>query len=246
MDHSTDLRDCLYELDRVHGLLTRTRREMDRARDQQRQFAANAGHELRTPLAGLRVELEEARMNPGLTRLPELLDRALRDVDRIQDIVTDLLLLVRLEAGATTERRHVDLAGLVGDVVGRRGDEKPVTLRLTAAVTADIVPHLIERALDSLLDNAQRHAAGSVEVWLRRDGGNAEVAVTDDGAGIPVRDWKSIFDVFARLDTARDRGDGAGLGLALSRSIALAHGGDLVLDPSHAGGARFVLRLPAA
>jgi signal transduction histidine kinase len=248
MKHPTNLHDCQYELNRVNEILNRVRSHLKQTSDQQRRFAAVAAHELRTPVAGLRAQLEEARLHPGETPLPELLDYALKDVDRLQQIITDLLLLVQLETGTITAEEPLDLAELVRTQVGMRDDEIKVNVRLdSGAIVVNAVPSLIARAFTNLLDNAQRHAAQVVEVQMRRNDGSAELVITDDGPGIAAPDRESVFDAFTRLDTARDRDrGGTGLGLPLARNIAVVHDGTLVVEEAPRTGARFVLRLPLA
>ncbi|MER6175345.1 GAF domain-containing sensor histidine kinase [Streptosporangium sp. NPDC001681] len=219
---------------------------LQQALDRQRRFTTDASHELRTPLAGLRVKLEEAQLHPDETDLADLMEHTLEDVDRLQAIISDLLLLARIGATPPAALEPVDLAVLVEAGTARRtGDPHPARLDLTAGVTADAVPEQIRRVLDNLLDNAQRHAARDVVVTVRRAEGMAELSVTDDGPGVPPAEREHIFQRFARLDTARsrDRG-GTGLGLAVARDIAHAHHGTLHAEDAPSGGARFVLRLP--
>ncbi|MEZ0073404.1 sensor histidine kinase [Planotetraspora sp. GP83] len=227
------------------GRIERAKQVTELTLQQQRQFAADASHELRTPLAGLRAQLEEAQLHPDETDLRELLDRALSDVDRLQAIITDLLLLARVGANKFTEREPVDLAELVEEEVLRRNDRVKVQLRLQSGVTVCAVRSHIGRLLTNLLDNAQRHARGSVRVEVHLNGGDAELSVSDDGAGIPPCQRERIFERFTRLDAARsrDRG-GTGLGLAIAQDIAKAHQGTLRVGESPCGGARFVLNLP--
>ncbi|GAA1024350.1 hypothetical protein Aple_099860 [Acrocarpospora pleiomorpha] len=216
--------------------------------DRQRRFTTDASHELRTPLAGLRAQLEEAQLHPGETDLPDLLQHALSDVDRLQDILTDLLLLARIGAVPPTALEHIDLVGLAETETSRRiGDPHPTRLDLTPGVLTKAVPTQIYRVLSNLLDNAQRHAAHGVVVGVRRTGGMAELSVTDDGPGVPAAERERIFQPFTRLDTARsrDRG-GTGLGLAIARDIARAHHGTLHVEDAPQNGARFILRLPLA
>ncbi|WP_440064389.1 ATP-binding protein [Streptosporangium sp. OZ121] len=236
--------------DEIHELadsVNRTLARLEGAMERQRQFTADASHELRTPLAGLRAQLEEARLHPGETDLNELLAHSLSDLDRLQSIITDLLLLAKIECSPPQLRERVDLATLVRAEVSRRADPQKVRLVLASEVPVDAVHSQIGRAVTNLLDNAERHARETVVVEVRANGDGAEVIVDDDGEGIAETDRGRIFERFARLDAARsrDRG-GTGLGLAIARSIAHAHDGTLQVGTSPFGGARFVLRLRKA
>ncbi|MEU8382724.1 ATP-binding protein [Streptosporangium sp. NPDC048865] len=236
--------------DEIHELATsvnRTLARLEGAMERQRQFTADASHELRTPLAGLRAQLEEARLHPGETDLNELTAHSLSDLDRLQAILTDLLLLANLECNPSRLRERIDLAMLVRAEVSRRRDAGRIRLVLASGVSVDAVNSQVGRAVTNLLDNAERHAREAVVVEVRASGDSAEVVVDDDGEGIAEADRARIFERFARLDSARsrDRG-GAGLGLAIARSVAHAHGGTLQVGTSPSGGARFVLRLPLA
>ncbi|MEU8384013.1 HAMP domain-containing sensor histidine kinase [Streptosporangium sp. NPDC048865] len=211
-----------------------------------RQFAADASHELRTPVAGLRVELEEALMHPEQTDLRELVTRALKSVNRLESIVSDLLTLARVQAVKTEECEDFDLSELVGREVLRRSDRLPVRLQLMSGVIVRAVPLQIVRVLTALLDNAQQHATYGVRVEVDDDDGHAELVVIDDGEGVAEADRERIFEQFTRTDSARsrDRG-GSGLGLAIAREIALAHRGSLDVRETASGGACFTLRLPS-
>ncbi|MEV1243744.1 ATP-binding protein [Nonomuraea sp. NPDC049750] len=216
--------------------------------DRQRRFTADASHELRTPMAGLRAQLEEAQLHPEQTDLGDLLEHALRDVDRLQAITTDLLLLARLGAGQDIALEKVHLTRLIEtEMPCRAKGPRPVRLRLEPDVVVEAVPGQIIRILNNLLENAQRHAARHIDVGLRCDGDHAELTVTDDGPGVPAAERENIFQRFTRLDTARSRGTGGtGLGLAIAREIAHAHHGTLHVEAPPTHGARFILRLPLA
>lgn len=185
-------------------------------------------------------------MHPEQTDLQELATRALRNVDRLESIVSDLLALASLQAGKREEREDFDLSDLVGREVLRRSDRLPVQLQLMPGVIVRAVPLQIVRALNNLLDNAQQHATHGVRVEVDDDGCHAELVVIDDGGGVAEADRERIFEQFTRTDSARgrDRG-GAGLGLAVAREIALAHRGSLGLRETASGGACFTLRLPS-
>ncbi|MEV8637635.1 HAMP domain-containing sensor histidine kinase [Streptosporangium sp. NPDC051023] len=229
------------------GQLEDLRRRVDRLLVQQRQFVSDASHELLTPIAGLRAQLEEARLHPDATDPKELIERALTDIDRLQTIVTDLLVLARTGTSIPDALTPVDLAELVRTTPYHRTGDALVLLRLAPGVTANVVDHEIHRAFRNLLDNAQRHARHMVLVELRRNEDHAELVVTDDGDGIPEEDRRRVFERFSRLDKARARAQGGtGLGLAIVRDIVHAHGGTIEVGEAEAGGARFVLRLPLA
>ncbi|GAA4585426.1 hypothetical protein GCM10023194_28060 [Planotetraspora phitsanulokensis] len=218
-----------------------------RALDRQRQFTVDAAHELRTPLAGLRLQLEDAQMHPDDTDLRNLLDHALHDLGRVQSIVADLLLLARLETDAQTTMEEIDLTALVREAVAHRQGLQEVHFHLDPAVKVGGVPSHITRMLANLLDNAHRHAARTIWIDLRRKGDSAELTIADDGVGIAPTDRERIFHRFVRLDSARSRDcGGTGLGLAIARDIASAHNGSLHVEDSASGGACFVLRMPLA
>jgi signal transduction histidine kinase len=217
---------------------------LERAVGRQRQFASDASHELRTPIAGLRANLEDASMHPEDNDLPAVVRSALRDTDRLESIVTDLLLLARIGTGGTSVQEPVDLAALADAEVGRRTFALKITTRLGRGVVVRGVRMQLVRLLDNLLDNAERYADSAITVEVSGEDGLALVTVTDDGPGIAPADQERVFERFTRLDTARSRHDGGtGLGLAIAREIAQAHGGTLRIE-DRPSGARFALRLP--
>ncbi|WP_242908270.1 sensor histidine kinase [Actinomadura terrae] len=216
---------------------------LERAVGRQRQFASDASHELRTPIAGLRANLEDASMHPEDNDLRAVVDSALRDTDRLESIVTDLLLLARIGTGASAEE-SIDLAEMTAAEIARRNFALKIGTDLAAGVVVRGVRMQLVRLLGNLLDNAERYADEVISVEVASRDGHALLTVTDDGAGIPVADRERVFERFTRLDTARSRGaGGTGLGLAIAREIAHAHGGTLrIEDRDH--GTRFALRLP--
>ncbi|MFE3450013.1 sensor histidine kinase [Nonomuraea sp. NPDC059194] len=219
---------------------------LERSAEQQRQFASDASHELRTPIAGLRAQLESAQLYPEDTDLEALVDSALHDTDRLEAIMTDLLLLARIGSRVDVAKERIDLTKLVREELSGRQDKIPVRLQMTEGVVVEGVLMQLRRALTNLLDNAQRHAESSVAVSLHSDGDFAVLAVQDDGAGISPAERERVFERFTRLDAARSRdAGGTGLGLAIVRDVAVAHRGDIRVDDSPRG-ARFVLRLPLA
>ncbi|MFJ7338526.1 sensor histidine kinase [Streptomyces sp. NPDC101116] len=243
--HSEDLArrvpepDTHDEIARLASTTNETLAALETSVERQRRFVADASHELRSPIASLRTQLEVAAAHPELLDL----DGAVEDTVRLQRLAADLLLLARLDAGERPNDAKVDLAALAREEAdGRTGvtvDAEPVEVAGSRGQ--------LGRVLANLLDNAQRHARSAVTVTVRREGDRAVVGVADDGDGVPEGDRERIFERFVRLDAARSRDDGgAGLGLAIARDVAVRHGGTLTAGRGPAGGALFELRLPLA
>jgi len=246
------LRDCLGELDELERGIKRGIDSMCSklygAIDWQRRFEADVSHELRTPIAGLRAQLEEARLHPGELDVDDLIERALKDVERLHALVDDLYLLAQLQAAAQpAEPALLDLGDLVQSELARRTDKRDVKVQVVHGVLVRGLDARLRRMLSELLDNGQRHAKTVVFVQVRRTAHAAELVVADDGDGIGEEDRERIFERFTRLDAARsrDRG-GTGLGLAIVRNIVNGHEGEVHVERSSAGGAAFVVRLPLA
>jgi signal transduction histidine kinase len=211
--------------------------------ERQRRFVADASHELRSPLARMRAELEVDRAHPGSADPAATSASVLDETVRLQQLVDDLLLLARGDAGALDAVRTapVDVDAVVERLVAdRREHEPPIDTRGVTPVQLSADEAQLRRAVGNLLDNAVRHARGAVSVTLAERDGDAVLTVADDGPGIPADERERVFERFTRLDDARSADGGAGLGLAIARDIAERHGGTLTLED----GSRFVLRLP--
>ncbi|MFJ1795094.1 sensor histidine kinase [Kitasatospora griseola] len=236
--------------DEVARLAVTVNATLDRLEDaglRQRRFIADASHELRSPIAVLRTQLEVALAHPDPELWPELLADALEDTVRLQDLAADLLLLARLDAADPVAVELLDPAALfAAALAARTADRVPVTAEL--ADGAEVLGNRtwLTRLLTNLVDNAQRYAATRVEVRLAVRGPDVVLEVRDDGPGIPAADRERVFERFTRLDDARSRElGGAGLGLAIARDLAGHHGGTLAAEPARTG-ARLVARLPRA
>ena len=218
---------------------------LEQAVARQRGFVSDVSHELRSPLAALRMELELALTAPDDTDSQEALRAILDNTDRLAAVVDDLLALARLEADTNFTRETVDLTELTDQEVLGRPRHAQVTVLSEGAATVRGGRGELARLLTNLIDNADRHAAREVTVILRPEPpATTVVEVIDDGTGIAPEDRERVF---TRLSQGRHRdAGGTGLGLAISRDIAEAHGGTLVLTDRADGapGARFVLRLP--
>ncbi|MGW2932756.1 sensor histidine kinase [Streptomyces sp. NPDC055722] len=221
-----------------------------------RSFAADASHELRTPVASVRGHAELALLHPGPVppEVTRALERIAAESARMGEMVDDLLLLARLDAGRPLERRPVDLTRLVLDAVtdaraagpGHRWTlelaEEPVT------VTGD--EHRLHQVLANLLANARLHTPEGSKVTVSLEGGGAGAVLTvhDDGPGVPGDIQPGVFERFTRAEHRRrpeNHGGGAGLGLSIVAAVAEAHGGSVGLE-SRAGSTTFTVRLPAA
>jgi signal transduction histidine kinase len=224
---------------------------LDAAGRRQRSLVSDTAHELRSPIASIRAQLEVALDHPGQQDWDQTGRDVLADTLRLSRLAEDLLVLARLDEyqPRTGAGRPVDLAALVTEEAERStGGRVPVTATASGpcVVTGDVEG--LRRLLRNLIENALRYAKSGVEVTARREAGEAVLTVSDDGPGIPSADRERAFDRFVRLDDARSRDEtetgGAGLGLAIVRAIARTHGGSAHLE-SATPGLRAVVRLPA-
>lgn len=213
----------------------------------QRQFVADASHELRSPIATLKAAAEISVAHPEETGDPALVEIFLTETQRLERLVNDLLLLARVdERGLRLDRLDVDLDDLLDAERSRvRARGLAVQTRISA-VRALGDPHRLGQAVRNLVDNAITHAATTVTLALRREGSVAILEISDDGSGIAEADRERIFDRFVRLDESRERGQGGtGLGLAIVREIVSAHGGAVtVTDAATGSGATLRVVLP--
>ena len=225
--------------------LDESRPQTEEMLERQRQFIADISHELRTPLTSVLANLELLSvMLEGDER--ETAESALRSTKRMRRLVADLLLLARTDAGRVSARAPTDLASVVMDAAA---ELEPISEGHEITVEAE--PAIVEGARDELLRmasnliaNAIRHTPAGTEVHaaVSVHDGEAELAVTDDGPGVPPDLAPHVFERFVR--GGGDRAGSSGLGLAIVRAVAEAHGGSVRLETPEDGGARFVVRLP--
>ncbi|MEY2416703.1 MAG: hypothetical protein QOH53_2037 [Ilumatobacteraceae bacterium] len=212
----------------------------------QRRFVADASHELRTPIANIRVAMEVASAHPDRANWIDVAADVLEQGARMERMTDDLLLLGRTgETSVPLRLGPVDLGALVAAELSRGvpADRRLVAIDV-AAVTITGDREQLARMLSNLVDNALRHARRQVTVAVTVGSSSVEIKVADDGPGIDRADREVVFNPFVRLDGHRDRHQGgAGLGLAIVRQVVLAHHGTIGLR-DNAPGALFVVRLP--
>ena len=236
--------------DEIARLASTMNAMLDRLEDaatKQRRFVSDASHELRSPVASIRTQLEVALRRPDRDDWPVVAERVLAEDARLEEAVADLLDLARLDEDAPpADLVEVDLDEVLLEECARP-HRVPVD---TSGVSGGRVHgrrDALARAARNLVDNAVRHAETRVTVTVRTLDDTVELVVADDGPGIPVEDRARVFERFTRLDEgrARDAG-GMGLGLAVVRSTIERHGGTVTIEDAAPRGARFVIRLPAA
>jgi signal transduction histidine kinase len=219
------------EIARLGATLNDLIARLESALERERRFVADASHELRTPLALLRSELELAQRRPrSREELEAALASAAEETERLSRLADDLLVLARADADGLALRpgpvRVRELAERVGSRFDRRAAESGRTVDVEAPRHLELVgDHArIEQALTNLVDNALRHGGGTVRIVAAANNGSVELHVLDDGPGFDDAFVAQAFERFSRADEARANG-GAGLGLAIARVIAEAHGG---------------------
>lgn len=233
------------------------RRRLDQVRT---DFVANVSHELKTPIGALSVLAEMLVDETDPSTVGRVVGRMMTEAQRASNTIDDLMELSRIELGDDRATDPVKLGGVVSaaiervtELAARRGITVTATGAGLGGVGSPIVvdgdrPQLVS-AVGNLVENAVKYSepGGQVRVRVDRRDGWVEIAVIDQGVGIPQRDLARIFERFYRVDRARSRDTGGtGLGLSIVRHVANSHGGEVVVSSVEGDGSTFVLRLPAA
>ncbi len=243
-------------LEKMLRSLDAARAEREGAMQKQREFVADASHEMRTPLTSVLANLELLQASlqaPGQAEDREVIDSALRSSRRMSRLVGDLLLLARADAGRLGERRRCDFAEVAGNAAAEIAPvtgERELSVDNGQPVFVEGNPDELHRMVVNLLDNAAHHTppGSRIELSLRAAGDLAVLEVADDGPGIPPELRDHVFDRFVRGAGPADvaAGPGTGLGLAIVRAVATSHGGDVEAAASPSGGALLRVCLPLA
>lgn len=232
----------------INGMLDRLQKSFGQAV----RFSADAAHELQTPLTILQGELDDAVQHAVIgSEEQQRYSALLEEVQRLKSIVQKLLVLARADAGKLNLRMApVDFSALIENAVEDAEVIAP-HLRLEKQIEPKMMvkadPDLLGQVIQNLMSNAMKYniEKGLIRLRLATVGMNARFTIANTGNAIPLDDREKIFDRFYRVDKSRNRAiPGSGLGLSLSREIALAHGGDLRLDPGMDGLVSFTLSLP--
>jgi signal transduction histidine kinase len=237
--------------DEVHRLAVTLNDMLERleaSTKRQRRFVSDASHELKSPVAAIRAMIDVAEADPDFDDWQRLLEDVRFEDERLERLVSDLLALARWDEGYRPPQPvDVDLdhiAGmLAGPIAATHGVSADLTSLGAARVSGD--PRALETMVRNILDNAARHAKSAVWVETGMSNGTVQVAVSDDGPGVDPGDRDRVFERFVRLDEGRSRSEGGtGLGLAVSRAIAQAHGGSIEFVDGRYEGATVVVTLP--
>ncbi len=228
-----------------YALARATIAPLDAARRRERIFAADAAHELRSPLTAISAIAQAARGNASADAKAAF-EAIAQSAHEASDVVADLLTLARDPARHALHCEPVDLAAIV---TGTSRETAPIAaargIRLESVPESAIVDgddRRLRELARNLLENAIRHARKSVSILSRRNGRLCEIVVDDDGDGVPPEERERIF---ARFYRRTNDGMGTGLGLAIVRWIANAHDGNVTVDATPSGGARFTAAIPA-
>lgn len=224
--------------------------------DQSRnQFVSNASHELKTPLATMKIMLESLIYQPDMDKelRTEFMNDINSEIDRLSNVVSDLLTLVQMDShNVKLTRENLSIAALVKENAHRLqpiADQKGQQIQLSLGDSCDIYADKskLNQVIYNLMENAVKYtqAGGQIKVSLQRQGRDARLTVADNGPGIPKENLPHVFDRFYRVDKARSREKGGtGLGLSIVHQLVLLHGGTIRVESEEGKGASFIVELP--
>ena len=226
------------EVARLADAFNETAQRVETLMRSNRTLLANASHELRSPLARLRMSVEALSAETP----PQMRIELARNIRELDQLVDEILLASRLDAGAVEAPvgETLDVVALAAEECARADAD----LEARAAIDVIADPKLLRRALRNLIENATRYGADKIDVIVSAEGQGARIDVCDRGPGVPEADREKIFEPFYRIKGASEAAGGVGRGLSLARKIARLHGGDIVCLPRENGGACFRLTLP--
>ena len=219
------------------------------------QFVANASHELKTPLAAMKVLIESLVYQPDMDKALriEFLQDVNKEIDRLSAIVSDLLTLVRMDAGSV--QMHLETL-CVGDLVEENAHRlDAVTRKRSQTLNIDVRDDCemeadrgkLNQVIYNLMENASKYTqdGGQIDVSLAREGGSAVLTVRDNGSGIPKDALPHLFERFYRVDKARSRETGGtGLGLSIVKQLLTLHGGSIRVESEEGKGSTFIAEIP--
>lgn len=241
-----------HEFNRLITVFNEMMNRLETSFGQATRFSADASHELKTPLARLQVELEQALANaPEASHEQEVYGSLLDEIQHLKAIVQKLLLLSLADAGRLQlNREPVDLSAMINNVVEdcqAQAATLTVESSVQAGVQVDADPDLLEQALQNLAGNAIKYNCenGRIRFEVSTQGRHAVIRISNTGTGISGADREKVFERFYRADTSRGGPvEGVGLGLNLAREIVRAHNGELTLEPTQEAWTTFAIRLP--
>ena len=241
----------LRELAENYNTMAAQLESLDKTRN---QFVSNASHELKTPLATMKIMLETMMYQPDMPAelRSEFMNDMNHEIDRLTGIITDLLVLTRMDNQGEMNREKVDMSELTQETVHLL---QPAAEKKNQQLTDEIQPGLelfgdrikLNQILYNLMDNAIKYTPenGKIHVSLKEEDGNLVWRVRDDGIGIPEEDQEHIFERFYRVDKARSRETGGtGLGLSIVRQMVKMHGGTISVSSKPDSGSEFTVSFP--
>jgi len=235
------------EIERLAVTVNQMLDRLEAHHNRQQQFVGDASHELKSPIANMRAELETTTSTDP--EWPVTRNRLVEQTERLGSIISDLLVLASQDEEAEFDNETIEFEDLVSEVTEEAVASSNLNVDVWEMEPARVTGNAehLRRAVKNVVENAVRHADSTIRVQMHNHDGSVEVEVSDDGAGIPEADRERVFERFARLDDARARDEGGtGLGLAIARETLERFGGSVKIGESESGGAAVRMTLPIA